>query len=94
MAKIVSNAAGFNEAVSGQHYADVPPNGEGSQFYPWIMRLTQRGVMSGYQCGTQDPRSGSCDAQNRPYFRPANLVTRGQAAKIVANTFFPECRTP
>ena len=94
MAKIVSNAAGFSEAVSGQYYQDVPPNGEGSQFYAWIMRLTNRGVMSGYQCGTNDPRSGPCDGQNRPYFRPANLVTRGQAAKIVANTFFPECQTP
>ena len=94
MAKIVSNAAGYNEAVSGQYYADVPSSGEGSQFYTWIMRLTDRGVMSGYECGTTDPRSGPCDDQHRPYFRPANEVTRGQAAKIVANTFFPNCQTP
>jgi hypothetical protein len=93
LAKIVSNAAGFSEAVSGQHYADVPANGDGSQFYPWIMRLTNRDVMGGYQCGTTDPRSGPCDAQNRPYFRPANQVTRGQASKIVSNTFFPNCVT-
>ncbi len=93
LAKIVSNAAGYSEAVSGQYYQDVPPNGEGSQFYVWIMRLTNRGVMSGYACGTTDPRSGPCDAQNRPYFRPGNTVTRGQAAKIVANTFFPNCQT-
>ncbi|HEY0071473.1 MAG TPA: S-layer homology domain-containing protein, partial [Chloroflexia bacterium] len=44
LAKIVSNAAGFDEAVSGQFYADVPETGEGSQFYEWIMRLTNRGV--------------------------------------------------
>jgi hypothetical protein len=94
LAKIVSNAAGFSEAVSGQHYADVPPNGEGSQFYTWIMRLTNRDVMGGYACGTSDTRSGPCDGQNRPYFRPGNSVTRGQAAKIVANTFFPESGTP
>jgi hypothetical protein len=94
LAKIVSNAAGFSEAVSGQYYADVPANGEGSQFYTWIMRLTNRGVMSGYACGTSDPRSGPCDAQNRPYFRPQNEVTRGQAAKIVSNTFFPNCQAP
>ena len=31
---------------------------------------------------------------NRPYFRPGNNVTRGQTAKIVANTFFPGCSTP
>jgi hypothetical protein len=93
MAKIVSNAAGFSEAVSGQHYADVPPNGEGSQFYTWIMRLTNRGVMGGYPCGTSAPRSGPCDGQNKPYFKPGNTVTRGQASKIVANTFFPECQS-
>ena len=93
MAKIVSNAAGYSEAVSGQFYADVPSMGEGSQFYPWIMRLTQRGVISGYQCGFPDPRSGPCDSQSRPYFRSSNEVTRGQAAKIVANTFFPDCQT-
>jgi subtilisin len=93
MAKIVSNAAYYNEAVSSRHYADVPPTGEGSQFYEWIERLTNRGVMAGYPCGTLDPRSGPCDEQNRPYFRSQNAVTRGQASKIVANTFFPNCQT-
>jgi S-layer homology domain len=89
MAKIVSNAAGFNESVSGQYYTDVP---EGSEFYTYIMRLTNRGIVSGYECGTTDPRSGPCDSQHRPFFRPGNEVTRGQAAKIVANTFFPNCQ--
>ncbi|HEY0069207.1 MAG TPA: S-layer homology domain-containing protein, partial [Chloroflexia bacterium] len=64
LAKIVSNAAGFDEAVSGQFYEDVPPTGEGSQFYEWIMRLTNRGVMSGYPCGGPGE---PCDGQNRPY---------------------------
>jgi hypothetical protein len=31
--------------------------------------------------------------QNRPYFRPNNDVTRGQAAKIISNTFFPNCQS-
>jgi hypothetical protein len=87
----VSNAQGYNEAVSGQTYADVPPTGEGSQFYEWIMRLTNRGVMAGYPCGSPGE---TCDAQNRPYFRWNVQVTRGQTAKIVANTFFPNCQTP
>ncbi|MEA2575427.1 MAG: hypothetical protein QOH93_2725 [Chloroflexia bacterium] len=91
LAKIVSNAANFNEAVSGQTYADVPPTGEGSQFYQWIMRLSNRGVMGGYVCGGPGE---TCDAQNRPYFRWNNQVTRGQTAKIVANTFFPNCQAP
>ncbi|MEA2574142.1 MAG: large repetitive protein [Chloroflexia bacterium] len=89
LAKIVSNSAGYNEAVSGQYYADVPSSGAGSEFYTWIMRLTNRGVMSGYQCGTN--HSEPCDVQNHPYFRPGIEVTRGQASKIVANTFFPNC---
>ncbi len=94
LAKIVSNARGYSEAVSGQLYADVPPTGEGSQFYEWIMRLTNRNVMGGYPCGTSDPRSGLCDDQHRPYYRWNAYVTRGQASKIVTNAFFPNCVTP
>ncbi|HYP39176.1 MAG TPA: S-layer homology domain-containing protein, partial [Chloroflexia bacterium] len=90
LAKIVSNTAGFKEPVSGQFYSDVPPTGQGSQFYEWIMRLTNRDVMSGYACGSAGE---PCDGQNRPYFRWAAEVTRGQASKIVANTFFPDCHT-
>jgi hypothetical protein len=55
------------------------------------MRLTDEGVMSGYECGAD---TEPCDEEQRPYFRPYNNVTRGQASKIVANTFFPSCVTP
>ena len=88
LSKIVANAAQINDPVSGQFYADVPPS---NPFYAEIMRLTARGVMSGYGCGGPGE---PCDAQNRPYFRWGNNVTRGQASKIVANTFFPACQTP
>jgi hypothetical protein len=88
LSKIVSNAAGYNDPVSGVFYADVD---ESNPFYVEIMRLTGRGVMSGYPCGGPGE---PCDPQNRPYFRWGNPVTRGQASKIVANTFFPECSTP
>ena len=40
-----------------------------------------------------DPASLAC----RPmisHIRPGNNVSRGQAAKIVTNTFFPNCQTP
>ncbi|HET9495709.1 MAG TPA: S-layer homology domain-containing protein, partial [Chloroflexia bacterium] len=88
LSQIVSHAAGFHEPVSGQIYADVPPT---NVFYLAIMRLSNRGVMGGYPCGgVGEP----CDPQNRPYFRWANNVTRGQASKIVANAFFPGCVTP
>jgi hypothetical protein len=87
LSKIVSNAAEFEDRPTGQTFEDVPTS---SPFYQYIERLTGRGVMSGYPCGgVGEPCSGS----NRPYFRPGDNVTRGQASKIVANTFFPNCET-
>jgi plastocyanin len=94
LSKIVSNAAGFSEPHTGIFYTDVDEN---NPFYLEIMRLTTRGVMSGYPCGGINPQTGQpepCDGQNRPYFRWGNFVTRGQASKIVANTFFPGCEIP
>ncbi|HKP53611.1 MAG TPA: S-layer homology domain-containing protein [Chloroflexia bacterium] len=88
LAKIVSNAAGLGGDPTGLFYNDVQ---EDHTFYVWIMRLTQLGVMSGYPCGGE---SEPCDEESRPYFRPFNDVTRGQASKIVANTFYPNCETP
>jgi hypothetical protein len=94
LAKIVANAAGLNGSPSGQTYNDVPPTNDENSFYPYIEELSSMGVMGGYPCGTANPNSGPCDDQDRPYFRPSNNVTRGQAAKIVANAFFPNCQTP
>jgi hypothetical protein len=88
LAKIVANAAAVGGTPSGVFYTDVQ---EDHPFYTWIMRLTGLGVMSGYDCGG---KAEPCDDENRPYFRPFNNVTRGQASKIVANTFFPGCETP
>ena len=86
LSKIVSNAAGHTDTPTGQTFEDVPTN---SAFYLYIERLSGRGVMGGYACGgAGEP----CVApSNRPYFRPGDNVTRGQASKIVANTFFPQC---
>ncbi len=89
LAKIVASAAQITGTPTGQRYADVAP---GSTFYLWIEQLSSLGVMGGYACGSVP--SEPCDGQNRPYFRPFNNVTRGQAAKIVANTFYPDCQTP
>jgi hypothetical protein len=88
LSKIVSETALFNEDPGPQKFSDVPGD---SPFFFWINRLANRGVISGYPCG--GPGEG-CDAQSRPYFRPNDKVTRGQTAKIVANTFFPNCHTP
>jgi hypothetical protein len=89
LSKIVSNAANFTEPVTGQTFEDVPP---GHTFYEFVERLVSRGVMSGYPCGS--PAEPCVPPGNRPYFRPAANVTRGQTSKIVANTFLPGCQTP
>jgi hypothetical protein len=89
ISKIVSNAAGFSEPVSGQTFEDVPP---GSTFYDFIERLASRGVMSGYPCGAAG--EPCVPPGNLPYFRPNSNATRGQTSKIVANTFFPNCSPP
>ncbi len=88
LAKIAANAAGITGTPTGMVYTDVPNQ---NPFYVWIMRLTALGVISGYQCGGEGE---PCDDMNRPYFRPNASVTRGQASKMVANTFFPACQTP
>ncbi len=87
ISKITANAAGINDVVppAQQTFADVPPD---SPFWLFIERLAARNVMGGYPCGGPGE---PCDAQNRPYFRPNAETTRGQIAKITANTFFPQC---
>jgi hypothetical protein len=79
LSKIVSNAAGFTEPVSGQTFEDVPP---GSTFYEFVERVASREIIQGYACGNPEPCVGP---DNRPYFRPNNNATRGQISKIVSN---------
>ena len=88
LAKIVASAAQIAGTPTGQRYEDVEPD---STFYVWIEQLSALGVMGGYPCGGPGE---PCGPDNKPYFRPNNNVTRGQASKIVANTFFPGCQTP
>ncbi|HYP39630.1 MAG TPA: S-layer homology domain-containing protein [Chloroflexia bacterium] len=87
LSKIVASAKGVTGTPTGQRYADV---GTTHTFYVWIEQLSSLGAMGGYACGSMPTEP--CDGQNRPYFRPSNNVTRGQASKIVANTFFPACQ--
>jgi hypothetical protein len=87
LAKIDANAAGLTQTPGAQQFEDVLP---GSTFYDYIWRLTDLGYMQGYPCGgVGEP----CGPSNLPYFRPGANATRGQASKIVANTFFPACGT-
>jgi S-layer homology domain len=77
LAKIDSNVAGYQD--------DVPSSRQtfsdvptGSTFWVYIERVAMHGVVNGYPDGT---------------FHPSSNVTRGQASKIVSNTFFPDCTT-
>jgi hypothetical protein len=86
-AKIVSEAAGFNDVPASQQFEDVA---QGSTFYAYIYRLVSRSIMQGYACGGQGE---PCGGGSLPYFRPSNTATRGQASKVVANAFFPNCQS-
>ncbi|MEO8287775.1 MAG: S-layer homology domain-containing protein [Chloroflexota bacterium] len=88
ISKIVSNSAGFTDPAGAQAFEDVLP---GSTFYDFIQRLAARTIMSGYPCGSPGE---PCGTGNLPYFRPNANATRGQTAKIVGNTFYPNCQTP
>jgi subtilisin family serine protease len=88
VSKIVSETAQLTGDPGQPRFADVP---EGSPFFIWVNRLANQGVISGYPCGSPGE---TCDDQDRPYFRPNENVTRGQTAKIVANTFYPNCQAP
>ncbi|MDQ3705556.1 MAG: cupredoxin domain-containing protein [Chloroflexota bacterium] len=85
IAKIVAGAANLSGTPSGHTFADVPTN---HTFYTFVEQLAANGSMSGYPCGGTGEQ---CDGQNRPYFRPSVNTTRGQLAKIVSTSFFPEC---
>ncbi len=93
IAKIVFEAADNGIRFSpagGQTFEDVPPS---NAFHTYIEALTQEGIMSGYPCNST-PTEPCVGPNNRPYFRPGNNATRGQVAKIVNNTFFPNCEDP
>lgn len=84
LAKIATYVAGYADNPTTQIFNDVPTN---SPFYLPIERAAMHGIISGYRCGAAG------EACPGSYFRPATSITRGQAAKITANTFFPNCQT-
>lgn len=95
-AKIVSNTAGYSEAHTEWTYQDVPPNTD-IDFYIYIQRLSSRDIVSGYPCGGVNPQTGEalpCGIEPRPYYLSGNFMTRGQAAKVVSDTFFLGCQNP
>ncbi len=83
VAKLVAQAIGATDPPGmANTFEDVPPD---HPFYDWIENLARRGVMGGYPCGASD--EPCVPPTNKPYFRPYNLTTRGQTAKIIVNGF-------
>jgi hypothetical protein len=78
--KMVVNAAGWALVTPATPtFADVP---RGDPFYPYIETGARHGVISGYSCG--GPGEPCVPPAHRPYFRPANSITRGQLSKVLA----------
>jgi hypothetical protein len=91
LVKVTALAASYGDPIpsSQQSFSDVPTT---NPFWLWIEQVYLHGAISGYPCGT--PPAGPCDPAQRPYFLPGAELTRGQAAKIIANVFIPGCYTP
>jgi hypothetical protein len=78
LSKMVVLSSGWSLVTpSSPTFADVPSS---NPLYAFVETAAQHGVVSGYACGGPGE---PCDAQSRPYFRPANNVTRAQTAKMV-----------
>ncbi len=79
LSKIVAIARNYpTPPTNTQTFEDVPV---GSTFQVYVERIASYGIISGYPCGgVGEP---CVPPTNRPYFRPNNPVTRGQAAKII-----------
>jgi hypothetical protein len=89
LSKMAALAFGFNEPVTTQTFQDAPP---GYIFYEHIERLAVRAIINGYPCG--ESGEPCIPPDSRPYFRPANQISRGQIAKIVNLARIQSAPTP
>lgn len=99
--KMVAVAAGLNDRITQQSYADVPTD---HPFYLYIERVKLHGGVGPvghmvYLCGSgaTNPCTGQeevCDDQCRLYFRPCLPMRRDEATKPNAVIFFPNCHAP
>ena len=83
IAKVVSNAAGFDDMPVGQTFEDVRP---GSTFYEFVERLASRGLAGGTECGTGE-NVPCVEPDNRPYFLTFDPMTMSELVKMVNDTF-------
>ncbi len=78
---IIARNLGSDNVPTVNTFADVPV---GSTFFPYVEEAFRLGVINGYPCSPDPLSPEHCDAQNRPFFRPNERLTRGQGSKIVA----------
>src|SRR5205085_1192360 len=92
-AHLLANSAGYADVIpSTQQTFDDVPYGYAEWLY--IERVYLHGAMSGYAGDgvTINPCTGQVEQLGHLYFRPCLSSSRGQAAKFVADTFFPGCQ--
>ena len=75
LAKVDAILAGYADSIPSTRQT-FSDVAPNSTFWVYIERVALHGIVNGYADGT---------------FRPANNITRGQAAKVASLTFFPEC---
>lgn len=85
-AKVIDDVAGWLSPCTAQAFEDVPL---GAWYYCHVQHLYEHGAVNGYACG--GPSEPCVPPTNRPYFRPNNLITRGQLAKMASQALFIDC---
>ncbi|HST06466.1 MAG TPA: S-layer homology domain-containing protein [Chloroflexia bacterium] len=79
MGQTGTNDAPSVSCPSGQCFTDVNSS---NTFYAFVNNIYLQGLVTGYPCdGVGEP----CDSANRPYYRPAAQVSRGQMSKFIDN---------
>lgn len=81
LAKILALGLGLLPATppaGGPRFADVDST---YWAYPYVEAVAAQSIASGYGCEISPAEP--CDGDQRPYFRPGNVVTRAQASKAV-----------
>ena len=75
MAKFIANAASYGDTIPARQQT-FSDMPPSDPFWLFIERVAAHRVVSGYSDRT---------------YRPANAVTRGQTARVIAGGFFPSC---
>jgi hypothetical protein len=88
-AKVIEEAIALPGSPGPPSFEDVRVT---HVFFAQIQKLADNNIIHGYPCGGfGEP---CVPPLNLPYFRPNNIATRGQSAKMVSLGFYPNCAFP